>query len=290
MEEENLPQLRIICLAHPATWSDTVRNPKVIEQKILALNPSSNTWLNLNAERGKRRGIYKVEKLKKPNHILTRFIAEGKIKEDYKSLEQLLKEDGCLPENFKIPTPIPSASKALLFFDLSQGICYVYIPGRPPKIEYILENLYLLERDTGIPCKSAKLFEWKEEHATKIAEIARKEGFTPYKTRANLETVTVTAEGDLEHNEDWQKIQRAINIGTWKTLAYIKSTENGLTIFGLTKRRTKTISIPKTDPNLSLEELLQRILETRQLIEKALGCDIRQYCFPEPIKTLSNFI
>ena len=285
-----MPQLRIICLAHPATWSDTVRDPNAIEKKILALNSSSSSWLNLNAERGRRRGIYKVEKLKKPNHVLVRFIAESEIKEDYKSLEQLLKEDGCLPENVKIPIPIPSASKALLFFDLNQGICYAYIPGRPPKIESIFETLYLLERDTGISCRSAKLFEWTEEHATKIAEIARKEGFIPYKTRANLETVTVTAEGDLEHNEEWKKIQGAIDIGNWKTLAYIKSTESGLIVFGLTKRRTKIISMPKTDPNLPLEELLQRILETRQLIEKALGCDIRQHCFPEPIKTLPSFM
>jgi len=285
-----LPQLRIICLAHPAAWSYVARDLHTLEQKILALNPSSNIWLKLDAEKGKRRGIYKVEKLEGTNHIVLRFVAESEVKEDYKSLEQLLKEEGYLSMDVKTPTPVPLASKALLFLDLKQGVCYVFVPGRPPKIEFILEALCLLGRDTGIPSRNARLFEWKELHAVKIAEIARKEGFTPYKTRADLETVTITAVGDLEYNEKWKKVQRSLDLGEWKTLAYIKSTDKELIVFGLTKNRNKVISMPIMDRNISLKELLRMILKTRELIEKALNCDIRQYCFPEPIKPLSSFM
>jgi len=85
-------------------------------------------------------------------------------------------------------------------------------------------------------------------------------------------------------------VQRALSLGEWKTLAYIKSTEKELTVFGLTRKRNKIISMPKIDPNISQEEILQKILKTRQLIEKALGCDIRQYCFPKPIQTLPSYM
>jgi hypothetical protein len=40
---------------------------------------------------------------------------------------------------------------------------------------------------------------------------------------------------------------------------------------------------------LSNEEMFEEILEMRRLVEKALGCDIRQYCFPEKIVPLAKF-
>ena len=42
--------------------------------------------------------------------------------------------------------------------------------------------------------------------------------------------------------------------------------------------------------NLSNDEMFEEILEMRKLVENALGCDIRQYCFPEKIRPLSEFL
>jgi len=48
--------------------------------------------------------------------------------------------------------------------------------------------------------------------------------------------------------------------------------------------------MPEIEANLSTDEILERMLEIRALIERALGCDVRQYCFPEPIKPLTEFL
>lgn len=285
-----MPQLKIICLAHPATWSDMARNVEHIQQRMLDLKPPCSSWLDLNVEMGGRMGIYKVESLARPNHVLMRFVAEADISEEHPSVEKLLAEDNCLPEGFEIPTPVPRALKSLLFFDLSEGICYAHAPGMAPEMESIFELLDRLQKDTGLPTKTAKIFEWKEELITMVTEEARRGGFRPYKVRADLETVKVTAEGDLENNEDWKKIEGAIDLGTWKAIAYVRSGEHGMFIFGLTKRRSKQISMPEIEADLSTDELLERILEMRTLIERALGCEVRQYCFPEPIKPLTQFM
>ena len=284
-----MPQLKIICLAHPATWSSAVREPEVISRKILSLNQSSHSWLDLNAERGSRMGIYKVEKLEHRDHILLRFISEAKINEEHPSVEKLLAEDDCLPEGVEIPTPVPRASKALLFLDLREGICYVYSPRTAPDLESIFKLLELLEKDTGLPTRTAKIFEWREEIVTNVTEVARSEGFLPYKVRADLETVKVIAEGDLENNEDWKRIEGAIDLGKWRTIAYVRRGEKGMFIFGLTRRRSKQISMPYLEEDLSMDELLERIIEMRRLVEKALGCDVRQYCFPERVTPLTKF-
>jgi len=282
-----MPQLKIICLAHPATWSNAVQSSSSIEQKMLALKPSSRSWVNLNAERGNRQGIYKIEMLEKQNCIFARFISESEINEDHPCLEKLLADDNCLPENVKIPTQVPSALKALLFFDINEGVCYVYAPGIAPKIESVFETLESLEKDTGMPCKTAKVFEWEESIVTTVTEVARKEGFAPYKVWADLETVNITAEGDLDHNEKWKKMESAVELNTWRTVAYVKSSKSGMFVFGLTKRFKKGLSMPGIDPSLPVEELFNRILEMRHLMEKALGCDVRQYCFPQHV--LSQF-
>ncbi|MCD6535742.1 MAG: hypothetical protein J7K49_01750 [Thaumarchaeota archaeon] len=285
-----MPQLKIICLAHPATWSSAVREPEVIFRKILSLNQSSHSWLDLNAERGSRMGIYKVEKLEHGDHVLLRFISEAKVNEDHPSVEKLLAEDDCLPEGVEIPTPVPRASKALLFLDLREGVCYVYSPGMAPELRSIFKLLELLEKDTGLPTRTAKIFEWGEEIVTNVTEVARSEGFLPYKVRADLETVKLTAEGDLENNEDWKRIERTIDLGKWRTIAYVGKGEKGIFVFGLTKRRNKQISIPHLEEDLLANELFERIIKIRKLVEKALGCDVRQYCFPERVMSLSDFL
>jgi hypothetical protein len=97
----------------------------------------------------------------------------------------------------------------------------------------------------------------------------------------------VTAEGDLNKNEVWKRIEGAVELDRWQTIAYVRSSKTDVFIFGLTKRRSKNITMPQIEENLSKEKLLERILQMRKIIEKALGCDIRQYCFPE--RLLSSF-
>jgi len=68
----------------------------------------------------------------------------------------------------------------------------------------------------------------------------------------------------------------------------VKSSESGMFVFGLTKLRSKIISMPQVERDLPMEDLLERILQMRYIVEKSLGCDIRQYVFPEQI--LSAFM
>jgi len=267
-----------------------VKEPEVISQKILSLNESSSSWLDLNAKRGSRMGIYKVERLKHEDHILLRFISEAKINEEHPSVEKLLAEDGCLPEGMEIPTPVPRASKALLFLDLKEGVCYVYSSRTAPDLEAIFKLLELLEKDTGLPTRNAKIFEWKEEIVTNVTEVARSEGFLPYKVRGDLETVKILAEGDLENNEDWKRIEGTIDLSKWRTIAYMKRNKKGIFVFGLTRRYRKQISIPHLEEDLSMDGLLERIIEMRKLVERALGCDVRQYCFSESVMPLTKFL
>ena len=285
-----MPHLRILCLAHPATWSSEVKCVEDARSVLLSLSESSRSWLDLGAERGERMGIYKVEELKSRDHVLLRFISEAEVNLDHPSVERLLAEDNCLPDGVEIPTPIPSASKALLFMDLKEGVCYVYSLGRGPNLESISGLLELLERDTGLPTRTARIFQWREEIAARVTEVARSEGFSPYKVWADLETVRITAEGDLENNEDWKRIEGAIDLGVWRAVAYVRSSKDGVFVFGLTRRRNKQISMPYVGADLTMDNLLDRILEMRRILERALGCDIRQYCFPERIAPLKRFL
>jgi len=281
-----MPQLKIICLSHPAVWSGIPKKSDLL-RKMLALNQKSNSWLKLDAEKGTRQGIYKVENIGIENHVLAYFVSECSVKEEYPSLEKLLSEDGCLPSDITVPLPVPRATKALLFFDLNEGICYMYSPGMAPPQDSIIQTLLQLQTDLGLRFKDIRVFEWQEKLVTKVTEFARREGFTPYKVRADLETVTVTAEGDLDTNEKWKKIEGAVELEKWKTIAYVKSTDTEMFIFGLTKTRSKMISMPYIE-DISMENLLKRILQMRQIVEKSLGCDVREYCFPE--KVLSTFM
>ena len=259
-----------------------------VMQKMLALNQKSNSWLKLTATRGTRQGIYKVEKIGKDNYVLARFISESPANEEHPSVERLLQEDGCLPEDVEIPVPVPRAMKALLFFDLNEGICYMYSPGRAPPLDAIIQILTKLQTDLGLRLEDARVFEWEEKLVTKVTKFARREGFTPYKVKADLETVKVVAQGDLNNNEQWKRIQGAVELERWKTIAYVKSGDSNIFIFGLTRLRSKIITMPYVEEDLSMENLLERILQMRRIIENSLGCDIRQYCFPEQV--LSTFM
>ena len=290
MECGRLPQLKIICLAHPATWIDAIGSVVSAQKKMLILDSNCQSWLNLDSDRGGRSGIYKVEQLAKSNHVLLRFISEGPIKEMHPSIEHLLAEDNCLPDNIEIPLPIPRSKKMFMFINLAEGIFYSYAPGMAPPLESILDILPRLEKDTHLPMTTAKIFAWKEKFVTTVTEVARRDGFLPYKVQAKLETATVTAVGDLENNEEWKKIEGAIDFDKWRAIAYVSSNEQGMFIFGLTKRRTKQISIPYMTAKLSMDDLLERILQVRSLLEEAIGCDVRQYCFREYIPPLTQFL
>ena len=90
------------------------------------------------------------------------------------------------------------------------------------------------------------------------------------------------------NNEQWKKIEGAVELERWKTIAYVKSSDAGMFIFGLTRLRSRIIKMPYMEEDISMEDLLTRILQMRQIVEKSLGCDIRTYCFPEQI--LSTFM
>lgn len=55
-----------------------------------------------------------------------------------------------------------------------------------------------------------------------MTEVARNKGFLFYKVRAGLETVKVTAIGDLENDEEWRGIEGTVDLGRWRTIAYVR--------------------------------------------------------------------
>lgn len=285
-----MPQLKIIVLAHPAVWTDSVEDVKSIERKIANLiekGAKSKSWINIDGELGKREGIYKLGPLKDSRYV-AKIVYEREIKEEYQSVEEILREDNCLPEEYKVPTPVPTASKATLFFDLKEGICYVYTDTMSPPLETISSILIDFGADCGLQLSELRHFAWEEELVTTITKIAVDEGFNPYKVRADLETVKVTAEGIFSDNEDWERIRNSIDLGRWKTIAFVKSREGKHFVFGMSKQRRKQLTMPYLS-DLNNEELFEEILNMRRLIEKALGCDVRQYCFPEKITPITHF-
>ena len=283
-----MPQLKVVCLAHPAEWSDKLSGIGDIKQKFLSLDQSSKSWVDLKGEIGTRMGVYKVEDLDKENCILVRIINERNVREDYSSVEEILSQEDCLPDGYEIPRAVPTASNAFLFFDLNEGVCYVYTDTTPPPQDVLAELLSLIGEDTVLSLNNFKIFEWEEQLITTVTDVALKEGFQSYKVLADLDTVKVSAVGDLIHNEKWDKVRDSLDSGEWKTIAYVKSRREGMFVFGMTKTRNKVITMPQTDTSFPIEELFERIKEMRRIVEKALGVDIRQYCFPDA--TLSRFI
>ncbi|MBI4258116.1 MAG: hypothetical protein HY619_04100 [Thaumarchaeota archaeon] len=282
-----MPQLKVVCLAHPATWAGS-GNPEETQRKFLSLKPSSASWVNLKEQRGKRVGIYNVGSLTRKGFAYALMVDESEVNPEHKSLERILQEDGCLTDTVEVQQPVPRASKAVLVFDFADGLCYVYTPGTPTPEESVVDVVRKVGRDIGIPCRGPKVFEWSEDFAVEMTDVARSRGFSPYRVRADLETVKVTAEGDLMNNPDWKKLEGALESDKWSALAYVRSKEEGMFVFGLTKKRRRTISLPLGE-NFEPEQVLHTAIEMREMLERTLGQDIRQCLFPEPITTLTNF-
>jgi len=131
------------------------------------------------------------------------------------------------------------------------------------------------------------VFEWEEEIVATITDIAYEEGYEPFEVKADLETVEIIARGDLASNEKWRMIKESIDLGDWETVAYVRFRDDRPFIFGMTRKFNKQIKMPKFG-ELSNEELFEEIMGMRRMIEKALECDVRQYCFPE--KSLRTII
>jgi len=283
-----MPQLKIIVLAHPAMWNTRVKDIRSLEKSFLSLNDNHKSWNDIRGERGERKGIYKVKKLNDHPVILAKFISDCSIKEDHPCMEKILRDEGCLSDDIEIPVHIPGSQQAQLYFDLQEGICYMYSQGQAPRKELVIETLLSLQDDLRIPTKNMSFFEWEVTLAVTVTEIARKKGYEPYTVRADLETVTVTAQGNLEDDEDWIKIRDAIDLDKWKNVAYVDSKADEVFIFGLSRKFRKRISIPYIKETSS-ERIYSKILEVREIIEQALGENIRRVCFPEQIKILDEF-
>ena len=277
-----MPQIKIIILAHPVVWNTKIKDFRTLEKSFLSLNESSKSWVDIKGEYGERKGIYKIEKLNETTIMHAQFVSDGPVKDDYPCMEKILEQEGCLPEDVDIPIQVPRPLQSQLYFDLEQGICYMYSQGYAPRRESIVETLFSLQHDLGIPSENLRFFEWEETIVTTVTDVARRKGYVPYEVRANLENVLVTAIGDLENNDDWTKMRDTIDLDKWTTVAYVNSEGDEMFIFGLIRRNRKRISLPYIK-EMSAKELYSKILEMREIIEQSLGEDIRRYCFPEQL-------
>lgn len=281
-----MARLRIICLASPLVWSEV--RPNGLLDAMLAMGISNKSWLDMTQKIGTRSGIYKVQRLSREGFVLALFADESEVKDDFKSLERILKEDDCLPSDIDPPTQVPRATKTQLYFDLMRGICYAYSPGIASPLESIVQCLKLMESDLPMHSGGATVFSHDAGLLEKITDLAKQAGYVPYQTMADLDSVEVTAVGDLMSNNEWKKVQDSIDSGKWKTIRYTKSSAQTMDIFGLTRTRRNEIALPM-DKDISPEDSLERILALSLLIEKALGTDIRQNCFPHASTTLSKY-
>ena len=290
-----MSRLRIISLAHRATWSDVICQDAI--EKMYALEERSSTsscWLSLNENSdGKKRrsGIYKISKLKRENYIVTHFIIDNEISEDYKCLEKILQEDGCLPDGIDVPTAIPKATKIILIFNLKKGLCYSFYPGALLNFEIIQQCLSDLEKETRIPLKAARLFYYNRDILEKITIVAKSLGYKPYLSKGDFDTVRITAEGDLDSNYDWKAYEESLNDNEkWTVIGYRRSTNHFDDLFRLyNRKKSSDIALPETEELGYDDDLVDRILNIQLIFEKAVGKEICDYCFPEPITTLSQF-
>ena len=289
-----MSRLRIISLAHRATWSDVISQDAI--EKMYALEERSSTsscWLSLNENSdGKKRrsGIYKISKLKRENYVVAHFVADNEISEDYKCLEKILEEDGCLPHGIEVPIAVPKATKIILIFNLKKGLCYSFYPGALLNFEIIQQCLSDLEKETGIPLRAARLFYYNRDILEKITIVAKSLGYKPYLSKGDFDTVRITAEGDLDSNYDWKAYEESLNDNEkWTTIGYRRSTNHFDDLFRLySRKKSSDIALPGTE-ELSYDDLLERILNIQSIFENAVGKEICDYCFPEPITTLSQF-
>jgi hypothetical protein len=288
-----MSRLRIISLAHRATWSDVV-SQDAIEKMCSLKEGSSSCWLNLNenpdGKKRRRSGIYKISKLKRENYIVAHFIVDNEISEDYKCLEKILQEDGCLPDGIDVPTAVPKATKIILIFNLKKGLCYSLYPGALLNFEIIQQCLSDLEKETRIPLKAARLFYYNKDILEKITIVAKSLGYKPYLSKGDFETVKITAEGDLDSNYDWKAYEESLNDNEkWTIIGYRRPTKDFDDLFRLyNRKKSSDITLPETE-ELGYDDLVDRILNIQLIFENAVGKEICDYCFPEPITTLSQF-
>jgi hypothetical protein len=290
-----MSRLRIISLAHRATWSDVICQDAIEKMYSLKEGSSSPCWLSLNENEnpdGKKRrsGIYKISKLKRENYIVAHFVADNEISEDYKCLEKILQEDGCLPDGIDVPIAVPKATKIILFFDLKKGLCYSFYPGALLNFEIIQQCLSDLEKETGIPFKAARLFYYNKDLLEKITIVAKSLGYKPYLSKGDFDTVKITAEGDLDSNYDWKAYEESLNdTEKWTIIGYRRPTNHFNDLLRLyNRKKSSDIALPETE-ELGYDDLLERILNIQSIFENAVGKEICDYCFPEPITTLSQF-
>ena len=290
-----MSRLRIISLAHRATWSDVICQDAIEKMYSLKEGSSSPCWLSLNENEnpdGKKRrsGIYKISKLKRENYIVAHFVADNEISEDYKCLEKILQEDGCLPDGIDVPIAVPKATKIILIFNLKKGLCYSFYPGALLNFEIIQQCLSDLEKETGIPFKAARLFYYNKDLLEKITIVAKSLGYKPYLSKGDFDTVKITAEGDLDSNYDWKAYEESLNDNEkWTIIGYRRSTNHSDDLFRLyNRKKSSDIALPGTE-ELGYDDLVDRILNIQSIFENAVGKEIRDYCFPESITTLSQF-
>jgi hypothetical protein len=179
-----MPQIKIICLAHPGIWLNVADNLKQHMERAITMangHKKSSSWLDISKPAGSRQGIFYIEALD-DSKIFAKVAYEREVKEDYQSLEEILKEEGYLPKDARIPSPIPTASKAQLLFDLKEGICYVYTDTTPMPVETTTELLSCFGNDCSLPCQGLEIFEWEDQLVTTITNVAYDEGFQPYKS------------------------------------------------------------------------------------------------------------
>ena len=284
-----MSRLRIVSLAHHATWSDVICQDAL--EKMCSLKEGSSCWLDLKESPGSRSGIYKISKLKRENCIVAHFIIDNQINDDYKCLEKILQEDGCLPEGIGLPIAVPKATKIILFFDLKKGLCYSFYPGALLNFEIIQQCLSDLEKETGIPLKAARLFYYNRDILEKITIVAKRLGYKPYLSKGDFDTVKITAEGDLDSNYDWKAHEESLNDNEkWTIIGYRRPTKDFNDLFRLySKKKSSDIALPETEELAYDDALLERILNVESIFENAVGKEICDYCFPEPITTLSQF-
>jgi hypothetical protein len=283
-----MSRLRIISLAHRASWSDVICQDAV--EKIYSLKEGSSCWLNLNESHDRRSGIYKISKLKRENYLVAHFLIDNEISDDYKCLEKILQEDGCLPDGIDVPISVPKATKIILIFDLEKGLCYSFYPGALLNFEIIQQCLSDIEKGTGIPLKAARLFYYNRDILKKITTIANSLGYKPYLSKGDFDTVKITAEGDLDSNYDWKAYEESLNDDEkWKIVGYRRPTKDSNDLFRLyNRKKSSDIALPDTE-ELGYDDVLDRILSIQSIFEKAIGKEICDWCFPESITTLPLF-
>lgn len=284
-----MSRLRIVSLAHRATWLDVICQDAI--EKMCSLKEGSSCWLDLKESPGSRSGIYKISKLKRENFIVAHFVTDNEISEDYKCLEKILHEDGCLPKGIGVPIAVPKATKIILIFDLKKGLCYSFYPGALLNFEIVQVCLSNLEKETGIPLKAARLFHYNRDILEKLRIVAKNLGYKPYLSKGDFDTVKITAEGDLDSNYDWKDYEESLNDDEkWTIIGYRRPTKDFNDLFRLyNRKKSSDIALPETEELGYDDDLVERILNIQSIFENAVGKEICDYCFPEPITTLSQF-